>query len=77
MNHRADNLVSVESPYSTNASPERTSLSGSMAGTVRELGGIVGPSWTDGPSDVELGIAYRGKNGPVYWVDGDFTEEEA
>ncbi len=49
---------------------------GSMAGSGRELGDIVGPSWTDGPSDAELGIAYHGKSGPVYWVNNDFSEEE-
>jgi hypothetical protein len=41
---------------------------GSMAGTGKELGDIVGPVWDGGPWDAELGIAYHGDNGPVYYT---------
>ena len=42
---------------------------GSMRGTAKELGDIVGPIWDGGPWDCELGIAYRGENGePVYYT---------
>jgi hypothetical protein len=46
----------------------RRSRCGSMAGTVKELGDIVGPVWDGGPWDAELGIAYHGENGPVYYT---------
>ena len=44
-----------------------------MAGTVKILGDIAGPTWTE-PWDAELGIAYHGDNGPVYWVRGELSE---
>jgi hypothetical protein len=46
---------------------------GSMRGTVKEFGDIVGPVWDGGPWDAELGIAYHGENGPVYYT-GKGTE---
>ena len=41
---------------------------GYMAETGKELGDIVGPVWGDEPWDCELGIAYHGENGPVYYT---------
>ncbi len=45
----------------------------SMRGSAKVLGDIVGPAWTDGPWDAELGIAYHSENGPVYYT-GKGTE---
>ena len=45
---------------------------GCMRGSVIELGDIVGPMEYE-PSYAELGIAYIGKNGPVYYT-GKGTE---
>ena len=45
-----------------------------MRGTAKVLGDIVGPVWKDGPWDAELGIAYHGESGPVYWVRGELSE---
>jgi len=47
---------------------------GWMRGTAKELGDIVGPVWDGSPWDAELGIAYHGDNGPVYWVNGELSE---
>ena len=41
---------------------------GYMVGSGKELGDIVGPVWDGGPWDAELGIAYNGENGPVYYT---------
>jgi hypothetical protein len=41
---------------------------GCMRGTAIEVGDIVSPAWDDGPWDCELGIAYHGENGPVYYT---------
>ena len=41
---------------------------GYMRGSGKELGDIVSPVWGDEPWDAELGIAYHGKNGPVYYT---------
>ena len=40
---------------------------GYMRGTVKIIGDIISPVW-DEPWDAELGIAYRGENGPVYYT---------
>lgn len=45
----------------------------SLRGTVIELGDIVGPVWGNEPWDAELGIAYHGESGPVYYT-GNGTE---
>ena len=39
----------------------------------RRSGDIVSPTWDGGPVDAELGIAYHGENGPVYYT-GNGTE---
>jgi len=39
-----------------------------MHGTVVELGDIVGPAGDGGRWDAELGIAYHGENGPIYYT---------
>jgi hypothetical protein len=44
------------------------SLRGSMRGSARILGDIVSPAWDGGPWDAELGIAYHGESGPVYYT---------
>ena len=50
---------------------------GYMAGSAKELGDIVGPVWDGGPWDAELGIAYHGENGPVYYTgDGCETTDD-
>ena len=51
----------------------RNSGYGFMRGTAKELGDIVSPSWDGGPLGAELGIAYHGENGPVYYT-GNGTE---
>jgi hypothetical protein len=39
-----------------------------MRDTAKVVGDIVGPVWTNGSWDAELGIAYQGENGPVYYI---------
>jgi hypothetical protein len=41
---------------------------GFLRGTVKILGDIESPAWNE-PWDAELGIAYHGENGPVYWPE--------
>lgn len=48
---------------------------GCMRGTVSILGDIVSPVYTD-PWDAELGIAYHGENGPVYWFDSKLSSTD-
>jgi len=47
-----------------------------MRGTVEILSDIEGPVWDGGPWDAELGIAYHGENGPIYWVNGELIDQE-
>jgi hypothetical protein len=46
---------------------------GFMRGTAKELGDIISPAWDGSPFDAELGIAYHGEDGPVYYT-GNGTE---
>ena len=55
-------------------SPIHAPLYGSMRGTAKELGDIVGPVWDGGPWDAELGIAYRGENGETVYYTGNGCE---
>ena len=50
-----------------NADPIYKALA-SMHGTAKIRGDIVSPVWDGGPWDAELGIAYHGENGPVYYT---------
>jgi len=51
----------------------QSSAYGFMRGTATEIGDIVSPTWDGCPLDAELGIAYHGENGPVYYT-GNGTE---
>jgi hypothetical protein len=44
-----------------------------MRSTVTILSDIEGPT-SDEPWDAELGIAFHGENGPVYWVNNELKE---
>ncbi len=46
-----------------------------MRGTGKIIGDVISPEW-DEPCDAELGIAYHGENGPVYWIDNELKETD-
>jgi hypothetical protein len=63
---RLASLVTVKTKY-------MKSGYGFMRGTAKELGDIISPAWDGSRVDAELGIAYHGENGPVYYT-GNGTE---
>ncbi len=52
--------------FSGPSSPPHSGF-GYMRGTVKIIGDIMSPAWAE-PWDAELGIAYRGENGPIFYT---------
>jgi hypothetical protein len=70
--HRSDKFRIKKLPAHAAQQP---SGYGWMPGTVAVLDEIDGPAWIE-PWDAQLGIAYRGENGPVYWVNNEEKETD-
>jgi hypothetical protein len=61
------NKARLKSLAALNTSATRDGY-GFMRGSVIELGDIISPAWDGSPMNAELGIAYFGQDGPVYYT---------